>query len=463
MNDAPSWLRSFIESFMAVTLTSGPLPVIAYALAVAGIAALVIWQLLRDDRRRMIGQLAIALCAGTLGLLAAWLVSDGIMVFGVSLGWAVIVTVAVGFAALGFLVATAVQAHRMRRAIAIILVPIALIATAVRVDTIYGEYQTIGSLVNYSPYQSIGATSLGNDTITIAEWQRRAARHTLPNDLPTRGSLYTQRIANTRSRFQARDAMVYLPPAALSSTPPRLPVLILLAGQPGSPSRAMSASGIIALLDDYAAAHDGLAPIVVSPDQNGTNTINSLCADTTKRGKAETYLTHDVPDWIRGHLPVSTDAKDWAIAGFSQGGTCSTQLAPRHPDLFGTMIAVDGEIAPTDGSVEHMVATYFGGDRAAYESQVPTKAIAAHAPSDQAAVLAAGEHDTTSVANVRTIGAAARKAGMDVTTLEVPGTGHDWHAVHATLEAALPWWCARTGLGTTDKTWSDYTALQVIR
>ncbi|NEG88633.1 alpha/beta hydrolase [Bifidobacterium aerophilum] len=458
MEGSASWVRSL----MSMELVSGPVPAVAYALGAAGLVLLIVWQALRDDRRLLFGQAMAAVGGGALGLLTAWLISDGIMVFGVSLGWPVIFTAAAGCATVGFAIATAVRAHRLRRVIAVLMVPVLLVCTGLRIDAIYGEYQTLGALFNYSPYRSVDSAGLKDASISVAQWRKLAEDGELPS-MPDHGTTYSQHIDNSHSGFRARDALVWMPPAALSETPPRLPVLILLAGQPGSPGRAMSASGIATLLDDYAAAHDGLAPIVVSPDQNGADTINSLCADTTKHGKAETYLTRDVPDWIRAHLPASANTKDWAIGGFSQGGTCSTQLAPRHPDLFGTMIAVDGEIAPTDGGVDHLVASYFGGDRAKYEEQVPVNAIAAHAPSDQAAVLAAGENDTASVANVRTIGKAAREAGMDTVTLEVPGTGHDWHAVNATLQAALPWWCARIGLGATHKTWSDYTRLKVIR
>ena len=117
------------------------------------------------------------------------------------------------------------------------------------------------------------------------------------------------------------------------------------------------------------------------PSSSRPTRTASLCADTTKVGRAETYLTVDVPRWIKAHLPVSRQARDWAIGGFSQGGTCATQLGPRHPDIFDSIIAVDGELKPTAGSVEHMVAEYFNGDRSAYEAQVPANAIADHAPS----------------------------------------------------------------------------------
>ena len=478
MNDWPSWTRPL----MTVHLTAGPLHDGMIIATGAGIAALLVWQLTRHDRARLIWQLLGAAIAGAAGCVITWLLSDVVMAFGVSLGWTVIGTITAGIAVLGFLGVTIAHARGLRRAIAIIMIPIALAATALQVDAIYGEYQTIGDLVGYSPYETIGNVRIAKATMSVAQWQVKASKGKAPA-MPAQGRMLSVRIPNTASGFKARTALIYLPPAALSPTPPKLPVLILLAGQPGSPGRAMSASGITTMVDDYAAAHHGLAPIVISPDQNGANTHNSLCADTTRYGKAETYLTKDVPDWIRANLPVSNQPSDWAISGFSQGGTCSTQLAPRHPDLFGTFIAVDGERAPTDGSVEQMTADDFAGDRSRYDEQVPVNAIKAHAPSTQAAVLAAGENDPTSVANVKAIGAAAREAGMDVTMLQVPETGHDWHAVNATLEAALPWWCARVGLASTDgapgagdtsagdtsastnentKTWADYPRLEVL-
>lgn len=447
MNTWPAW--PWLKAIMGAHLTSGPLYIGALALAAIGVTALIIRQLTRKDRLCLVPQLLCAAVAGAIGFAVTWFLSDKVMAFGVSLGWVVISTIAVGIGAVGFLAATIHHAVKWRKAAAIALIPVTLVATALQVDSIYGEYQTLGDLVGYSPYPRLTGITTAKDTVSLKEWEKLAADGDL-SDMPTSGSVVSAEIPATKSGFKARNALVYLPPAALMDRSPKLPVLVLLAGQPGSPGRAMSASGITAIMDSYAADHDGLAPIVVSPDQNGANTHNSLCADTTRYGKAETYLTKDVPAWIRANLPAAAGAENWAIAGFSQGGTCTTQLGPRHPDLFGTMFAVDGERAPTDGSVEHMVSAYFGGERSRYEEQVPVNAIAAHAPSTQAMVLAAGANDPTSVENVRAIGEAASKAGMTTVKLRVPGTGHDWHAVNATLEAAVPWWCARMGLGPAD-------------
>ena len=125
---------------------------------------------------------------------------------------------------------------------------------------------------------------------------------------------------------------------------------------------------------------------------------------------------------------------------------------------------MDGELKPTAGSVEHMVAEYFNGDRSAYEAQVPANAIVDHAPSNQIMILGAGKRDARSIKNVIVNGQAGVKAGMHVVKIVVPDTGHDWHSVNATLEAAVPWLCAhRWGLGETGLTWSDYPRIEVLQ
>ena len=187
------------------------------------------------------------------------------------------------------------------------LIPFVLVSTALRIDSIYGEYQTIGSLIGYSSYHPLSTSHMQKGTLTVDEWLREVLDGKLP-PAAAHGKVYSVDISNTASGFRARTAAVYMPPAALSDTPPELPVLVMLAGQPGNPDRVFSASGIAAILDQYAKAHHGLAPIVISPDQNGDNTVNSLCADTTKVGRAETYLTVDVPRWIKAHLRVPAGA-----------------------------------------------------------------------------------------------------------------------------------------------------------
>lgn len=297
---------------------------------------------------------------------------------------------------------------------AAILTVFAILAAAIGIDQSYGEYATIGSLFGEDSYSQADLTGLAKrkDLITVAQWRKQAANGTIRN-IPANGTVNKIDIPATKSQFEARKALVYLPPAALadSKRKPALPVVLMLSGQPGSPGRVFQAGGIQTMMDGYAKTHDGLAPIVIAADQLGADSHNTLCVDSKVYGNALTYLTQDVVDWVKTNLPAAQDAKDWAIAGFSQGATCSLQIGVNHPDLFGTMIPTDSEIKPTNGSRQEMIDRFFDGDTTAYENQVPVNAIRNHAPTHQMLIIGAGEKDTTSIRNVKTIAPVAAKAG----------------------------------------------------
>lgn len=112
--------------------------------------------------------------------------------------------------------------------------PLVLLSTALGVDSIYGEYQTIGTLVGYTPYASLGSIEVHKAAMSVSDWHSKARKGSLPS-MPSQGKVLTVDIPNTESNFTARKAMIYLPPAALSDRPPALPVMELLAGQPVAP------------------------------------------------------------------------------------------------------------------------------------------------------------------------------------------------------------------------------------
>ncbi|MEJ5920796.1 alpha/beta hydrolase-fold protein [Bifidobacterium thermophilum] len=421
----------------------------------------------RGQPRRRVPALLRELLAGLVGFgaggLVIWLLSDVFLVFGVSLGWMVMLAIAVAIGLIAFAVAAAVHSRGARRAIACIMAVLSLLSGALRVDMVYGEYTTIGSLFGMAAFPDMSQAQIsGKATMTIEQWQRLADRKQLPS-MPETGEIRTVDIPATASHFKARNADVYLPPAALSSRPPALPVMVMLAGQPGSPDRFFNASGIATTLNAYAAKHHGLAPIVVSPDQNGAATQNSLCSDTPVYGKAETYLTVDVTKWIRKTLPVSTSPNDWLIGGFSQGGTCSTQLGPAHPTIYGHIFAAAGELEPTDHNRETTVNRYFGGNAKLYQQHVPATIIKRHAPSAQTLFSIAGEWDTKSQRNAAIIAKAAKQAGMTVHLATAKGSGHDWHTVNTGLAAVIDRFCAQSGIGADHRKLSTYPNLVMLK
>lgn len=178
--------NSVWKTFMELSLVRGIVPRTVFGLTAIAAIILVIGLALSKSNKRgrlhpLIVSLIAAVLAGAAGLLVAWLVSDVFMVFGVSLGWPVIFTIAGGIAGVGFVIAAAVTLRGVRRALAVVLVPLVLLSTALGVDSIYGEYQTIGTLVGYTPYASLGSIEVHKAAMSVSDWHSKARKGSLPS------------------------------------------------------------------------------------------------------------------------------------------------------------------------------------------------------------------------------------------------------------------------------------------
>jgi enterochelin esterase-like enzyme len=427
-----------------ISLVSGWLPAIVDALAIAVLLVV----LVRRPRRRSLLMTLLAGAVGVaVGLFLCWVLSDQLNLFDVSLSPISRAWVAAAFGGVGLAIGAALRPGRARRVMAIVAVPLALLAGALGVNADFGQYTTVGSLAGSAvaapiPTSVLAAQRLGAPGATRTTSADAAAtalwRDAAPAGSPSHGLVGTVTIPSTVSHFAARAAYLYLPPAALVAHPVALPVLVLLAGQPGGPSNMIASGKIATIVGAFAAAHHGIAPIVVVPDQLTAPQVNPMCVDSAL-GDSATYLTVDVPNWIRAHLTVQTSAASWAIGGFSEGGTCSIQLGAAHPDLFGGIFDISGQVAPKNGTLPQTIARGFGGSTAAYTAALPLSILAAGAPyANTVAVFISGQFDTKYGPESDTVFAAATSAGMHATRAVSPGTAHDWHTVQ---------WALRTQLG----------------
>ena len=265
-----------------------------------------------------------------------------------------------------------------------------------------------------------------------------------PAGLPAGGRVTELPVPAPVSGFDARTAWVYVPPAYLSEPRPLLPVLVLLAGQPGSPRDWLDGGRLIATMDAFAADHDGLAPVVVVADALGGALAQTLCVDSPK-GRAFTYLTVDVPAWIRDTLQVDPDPAHWAVGGLSFGGTCALQLAVNAPQVYPTFLYVAGQAAPDAGSRRRTLA-FFDGDAEAFRRVNPVDVLAdGRVPDAVAGFLVAGKHDERYRPAARRVHAALTAAAVEAQYVELPG-GHSWRVWAPGLRRALPFLAARGGL-----------------
>lgn len=258
-----------------------------------------------------------------------------------------------------------------------------------------------------------------------------------PANMPSSGTLTSASIPATHSGFHARDAWIYLPPAYQATPRPRLPVLVLLAGQPGSPSDWVDGGDIVSMMNSFAAKHHGLAPVVVMADATGSELGNPMCMDS-RLGKAQTYLSVDVPAWVKATFQVDTDPTQWAVAGLSYGGTCALQLAVNKPSVFHDFISISGQDQPTLGTFEESVDKAFGGNKAAFLAVDPLTIMKLRKFPELHGLVVAGSDDDTYRPQQRRVRAACKAAEMQVTYQELPG-GHGWQVWRPGLEKNLGW------------------------
>jgi S-formylglutathione hydrolase FrmB len=265
-----------------------------------------------------------------------------------------------------------------------------------------------------------------------------------PPGMPKTGAVYQVSIPGVASGFGARPGYIYLPPAYLATPRPQLPVLVLLGGQPGDPRAWVDSGRIQAMMDGFAKRHSGLAPVVVMPDDLGSEFANPLCLNS-RLGDVQTYLTVDVPDWITSHLQVRPPGRGWAIGGFSEGGTCAIQLSTQAPRLYRFFVDISGQLEPTLGSRQLTISRAFRGDAAAFARVDPVVVLARTRFPRNAGVFVGGANDKVYTPQQRIVYLAARHAGMDVMFLGLPG-GHDWRVWRGGLDHNVAWLASRLGI-----------------
>jgi enterochelin esterase-like enzyme len=398
-----------------------------------------------DGRAAVLVRLAALAVGAGAGLVMVWWTGDVQDRFGVAFTPVTRMWVAFAGAAVLLVLVVLVQGGNGRRVVALAATAAVLLAAGLGINVDFGAYRTVDQAITPEPYPSgsLGhqhAARPGAREVDAAEWRA-------PRGMPRHGRTLTVAIPGAVSHFHARPAVVWLPPAAQVADPPTLPVLVALSGQPGQPSDMFETGRLGAFLDRYAAAHQGLAPIVVAPDQLGAPGRNPMCVDSRRLGRSATYVMTDTVRWVEQHLDVASGPSAWGIAGFSQGATCSMQFSSAHPDVFGTALAISSELAPSNGSLEHTIEAGFGGSRRAYERAVPEALLAAHKPfRDHLVVFGYGEDDAPYRQSTLALRAAAERADVTTELVVSPGSAHDWNTVQYVLQRGLPAVVAHLGL-----------------
>jgi len=259
--------------------------------------------------------------------------------------------------------------------------------------------------------------------------------------VPEHGKVIAIDIPATTSHFSARTAQIYFPPAYFAKPRPTLGVVVLLAGEPGTPEDWTHGGNADVASDAYADRHGGRAPILVMADQNG-----SITADTECVGASEQYLTVDVPRFMAKRFKIATDPGQWAIGGLSEGGMCGIMLALRHPDVFQTFLDFSGLSGPRSGDdnrVGNTVQSYFGGNQAAFDAHEPLDIMRRQTFPGMGGWFEVGTDDSAPLEAQRELVPAAKHAGIETCAVEISGGEHTFQVWAVAFEKSLPWLAAR--------------------
>ena len=354
------------------------------------------------------------------------------------------------------------SARPWRRGATVLAVPLCLLSAALVLNLWVGYFPTVPAAWNQL---TSGPLPDQTDRTTVTAMAAKQAR-------PPRGTVVPVVIPSDASHFKHRGELVYLPPEWFtSSPPPALPTVMMIGGQFNTPADWTRAGNAVQTIDDFAATHDGNAPVLVFVDAGGAFNNDTECVNGV-RGNAADHLTKDVVPYMISSFGVSPDPSNWGIAGWSMGGTCAVDLTVMHPDVFSAFVDVAGDFSPNAGNKAQTIARLFGGDADAWAAFDPSTVIDRHGPyRDVAGWFAisaegstAARHnlassDTGAMRRIRRDAAAnpgndtaaadslcalGRANGIDCAVLPQPGK-HDWTFAEMAFAAALPWLAGRLG------------------
>jgi S-formylglutathione hydrolase FrmB len=317
--------------------------------------------------------------------------------------------------------------HRISGLVAILLTVVAAGST---VNATFDYYPTFNRLFGQS----------ANNFLDNAQLKAMRDEAVKSGKLPDHGATLAITIPGKGLTYTPRQAYVWLPPAWFGRSAPKLPVIELLHGTPGDPSNWTQSSDADGTSRAFAEQHNGVAPILVMPDVNGSWGGDTECANSSLYGDVATYLTQTVPQFMQKNFHTSTATDSMAIAGLSEGGLCATTLALNNPKQYVAFGNYSGDVSPTYqyDNTQQTVQVLFGDSTARYNAVNPPYLLTHNTYPGLSGWFESGAQDATGIQAANTLRGLATKAGID-TCLATPPGGHDFALWQQAYADSLPW------------------------
>ncbi|MDQ2875568.1 MAG: esterase family protein [Actinomycetota bacterium] len=243
-----------------------------------------------------------------------------------------------------------------------------------------------------------------------------------------------------------RTVYVFLPPQYFQAgyyQKYHFPVIELIHGFPGQPQDWIAVLGANTMLDSLVSQHEAKPAVLVMPDANGARGVSLQCLNQAGGPQDDTFLSHDLPDFIAARLRVQQPGTGWGIAGYSEGGFCAANLALQHGRVYSFAGVLSGYFRP---SVNQLISPVrdvspFGGNRRAAALNTPLdllRSLPLGRPVPQF-WLGAGLLDAQDVHSAENFGQLLQLRQPGVTVKLTPGDGHTMLTWRGLLPGMLSW------------------------
>jgi S-formylglutathione hydrolase FrmB len=314
-------------------------------------------------------------------------------------------------------------ARGWRRGAAAVAMLLAAVSGASAVNGFVGYYPTVGDAFGELTGQPVPA-------------QVGMARLSSVDRTTTTGRVVPVDIPGTFSHFPHRQEYVYLPPVWFRHRHhARLPVIEMIGGEYAAPDNWIRAGHAVTTANAYASHHHGWAPILVFADASGGFSVDTECVNGP-RGNAESHLLKDIPAYVSARFHASRT--EWAVAGWSMGGTCAVDLAVEHPHRFHHFLDISGDIGPNSGDRQSTVDKLYGGSAAAWAAHDPMTLLAHHRRYlGVSGLFVDGYRERRTISVAYRLADACRRDGIASVVLVRPG-GHTWPFAGRAFAETLP-------------------------
>src|SRR5258708_1873687 len=162
------------------------------------------------------------------------------------------------------------------------------------------------------------------------------------------GYLFQTSVTRAYSHL-TRHVFVYLPPQYFQKRFPhyKVPVIELLHGSPGGPRAWVDVMGVIPTFLSLLGSHPDDAAVLVMPDTDGGAQYGLQCLNNPGGIQDMTFVARDVPEAIARIARVQPPGRAWGLAGYSEGGYCTANIALQDPKGYVAAGIMSGYFSPS--------------------------------------------------------------------------------------------------------------------